>query len=310
MEHSSNSPVLYDKKEKKRWSFAKSSKDANSASQFTSSIARNIPAIDVAWLRCYIADTEKEQNEHAIVVAAITAVAADAVVAATQAVVAVVRLTSNGRGTLFGGGRERWATVKIQTIFRGYLARKTLRAFKGLVRLQALIRGYLVRKRAAATLHSMQALIRAQTAVRSHWRRHSFCNKENRYYPENMDRKSIPKNIEIDTFKTRSRSCRYTIAASECGVDDLPYQTISLPLPCPVPARASVPSCQNLHDFEWCFTGDEYRFYTAQSTPRFAKTVRSNAPITPVKSGPETTILGHIQTSLTIWQTHNLSRQS
>ncbi|XVE88803.1 hypothetical protein DITRI_Ditri19aG0098100 [Diplodiscus trichospermus] len=306
----SNSSVLYDKKEKKRWSFAKSGLDANAISQIPLSIAKNVPATDTAWLRSYITETEKEQNKHAIAVAAATAAAADAAVAAAQAAVAVVRLTSNGRCGLFGGGRERWAAVKIQTAFRGYLSRKALRALKGLVRLQALVRGYLVRKRAAATLHSMQALIRAQKAVRSQRIRRSF-NKENRYYLQNRPRKSIerfdeprseihskrlsasiemnayddsPKIVEIDTFKTRSRSRRYNIALSECGVDDLPYQTISSPLPCPVIARASVPNTQNYHDFEWCFTGDECRFSTAHSTPRLANMVRSNAPVTPAKS--------------------------
>ncbi|KAL3598375.1 hypothetical protein D5086_006293 [Populus alba] len=94
-------------------------------------------------------------------VAAATAAAADAAVAAAQAAVAVVRLTSHGRGTMFGGGKEKWAAVKIQTVFRGYLLlqnffhgpEKALRALKGLVKLQAVVRGYLVRKRAAATLH-------------------------------------------------------------------------------------------------------------------------------------------------------------
>ena len=68
-------------------------------------------------------------------------------------------------------------------------ARKALRALKGLVKLQAVVRGFLVRKRAAATLHSMQALFRAQTALRTQRARRSF-NKENRFIPEIRPRKS------------------------------------------------------------------------------------------------------------------------
>lgn len=60
----------------------------------------------------------------------------------------------------------------------------------------------------------------------------------------------------------------------------------SSPLPCPVPARASIPYCQNLDDdLEWYFTGDECRCSTtAHSTPRLANMARSIAPTTPAKS--------------------------
>lgn len=115
-DHCDNSGSLApDKKEKKRWSFAKPGKDLNVAPSVAPA------STDDTWLRSYISETENEQNKHAIAVAAATAAAADAAVAAAQAAVAVVRLTSQGRGTLFSGSREKWGAVKIQTFFRGYL---------------------------------------------------------------------------------------------------------------------------------------------------------------------------------------------
>ncbi|KAJ4912282.1 IQ-domain 19 [Raphanus sativus] len=61
---------------------------------------------------------------------------------------------------------EEFAAVKIQAYYRSHLARKALRALKGLVKLQALVRGYLVRKQATATLRCMQALLTLQAKAR------------------------------------------------------------------------------------------------------------------------------------------------
>ncbi|KAL4313153.1 hypothetical protein GQ457_01G040370 [Hibiscus cannabinus] len=249
----------------------KKEKDVDANSRIPFRVAKDFLSADAAWLASY----ERTQNKH---------------------------LTSNVSAGFFGGGKIEWAAVRIQTVFRGYLSRKALRALKGLVRLQALVRGYLVRKRAAATLHSMQALFRAQSVVRSQRLRRSF-DKENLYYPENRPRKSIefhskrlptsidinayednPKIVEIDTLKTRSRSRRFNFALSECA-DDSPYQTISSPLPRVVPARTSLPHYQDLSDFEWFSSGsDGCRFASAHNTPRFANATRSDAPTTPAKS--------------------------
>ncbi|KAF8083294.1 hypothetical protein N665_0783s0004 [Sinapis alba] len=256
-------------------------------------IHRKVLQADSVWLRTYLAETDKEQNKHAIAVAAATAAAADAAVAAAQAAVAVVRLTSNGRAGVYPGGNgvERWAAVKIQTVFKGYLARKALRALKGLVKLQALMRGYLVRKRAAETLHSMKALIRAQTSVRSqrinrnnmlhprhslerfddsrsevHSKRISISVERQSFNNNNVYDETSPKIVEIDTYKTKSRSRRMNVAVSECG-DDFIYQG---------------------KDFEWSFPGDKCKFPTAQNTPRFSSSMANNhhyyTPPSPAKS--------------------------
>ncbi|KAK3016477.1 hypothetical protein RJ639_007726 [Escallonia herrerae] len=304
-----------DRKDKKG-SLGQSGRDSSGLCNNPATIPPNISPAEASWLRSFYSETDEQQSKHAIAVAAATAAAADAAVAAAQAAVAVVRLTSNGRGTMFGGGRERWAAVKIQAFFRGYLSRKALKALKGLVKLQALVRGFLVRKQATATLYSMQALIRAQATVRAQKVRGLYKHEDGCFQSQFRGRKSVerldetrsehtasfhsrrlstslettinaidesPKIVEVDTGRPKSRSRRTNTWVSDSGED--PYgQTLSSPLPCRTPARLSMPDYRNSHERDWGLMGDECRFSTAQSTPRFYNLYGSNAPATPAKS--------------------------
>lgn len=103
-----------------------------------------------------------DDRNHAIAVAVATAAAAEAAVAAAQAAAKVVRLAGYGRQS-----KEERAAILVQSYYRGYLARRALRALKGLVRLQALVRGHNVRKQAQMTMRCMQALVRVQARVRA-----------------------------------------------------------------------------------------------------------------------------------------------
>ncbi|KAL3632515.1 Protein of unknown function (DUF4005) [Castilleja foliolosa] len=97
-----------------------------------------------------LTEATEEQRKHALAVAVATAAAAEAAVAAANAAAEVVRLT-NGPYEL-QKKIQFLAAVKIQSAYRGHLARKALSALKGIVKLQAVVRGELVRRRVSKSL--------------------------------------------------------------------------------------------------------------------------------------------------------------
>ncbi|XP_045818355.1 protein IQ-DOMAIN 3-like isoform X2 [Trifolium pratense] len=111
-----------------------------------------------------LSEVENEQNKQAISLAFATAAAAGAAVAAAKAAAEVVRLTSMPHFP--AKTKEELAAIKIQTAFRGYLARRALRALRGLVRLKTLVQGQSVKRQADSTLRCMQTLARLQSQVR------------------------------------------------------------------------------------------------------------------------------------------------
>ncbi|KAJ0557569.1 putative IQ motif, EF-hand binding protein [Helianthus annuus] len=110
-------------------------------------------------------EVEDEQAKHAYSVAAAAAAASQAAAAAAQAAAESVRLAELTRYS--GKSKEEVAAIRIQTTFRGYLARRALRALRGLVRLKTLVEGPAVKRQTANTLKCMQNLSRVHSQINS-----------------------------------------------------------------------------------------------------------------------------------------------
>ncbi|KAL9235914.1 hypothetical protein vseg_010639 [Gypsophila vaccaria] len=111
-----------------------------------------------------VSGVDREQTKHAYSVALATAKAAEAAVAAAQAAAEVVRLTT--AGPFVDVPKEEIAAIKIQTLFRGYMARRRLRAIRGLMRLKSMMQGPAARRQSINTLKCMQTLARMQSQIR------------------------------------------------------------------------------------------------------------------------------------------------
>ncbi|KAA8516523.1 hypothetical protein F0562_016971 [Nyssa sinensis] len=148
-------------KSKKKWFGKEKSTVPGSSPLETVTVSHPLPPPEEVNLT----EEENEQTKHVYSVAVATAAADEAAVVAAQPAAEVVRLTTVTQFT--GKSEEEVAAIRIQTAFRGHLARRALQALRGFVRLKLLAEGPTVKRQTANTLRCMQTLARVQSQIHS-----------------------------------------------------------------------------------------------------------------------------------------------
>ncbi|XP_048127253.1 protein IQ-DOMAIN 2-like isoform X2 [Rhodamnia argentea] len=142
---------------KKKW-FGKQ-KDLVSDLSLPATVAEPLPPpLPPQTEEVNLTDEAKEESRH------VHAIAIDANSSSNTAAEAV-------KPTYFvqfaGKSKEEAAAIKIQKSFRGYQARRAMRALRGLVRLKSLVEGPAVKRQVVSTLKCMQTLARVQSQIHS-----------------------------------------------------------------------------------------------------------------------------------------------
>ncbi|ONK62440.1 uncharacterized protein A4U43_C07F3880 [Asparagus officinalis] len=138
--------------------------DPSSSESYETNCAQNSappPPPQARAVGVKLAEVETEQSRHAYSVAMASSAASVPAVSSAQAAKASAAVRFGGKS------KEEIAAIRIQTAFRGYLARRALRALRGLVRLKSLIHGNACKRQATTTLRCMQTLARVQSQIRS-----------------------------------------------------------------------------------------------------------------------------------------------
>ncbi|CAH9099077.1 unnamed protein product [Cuscuta epithymum] len=149
-----------------------------------------------------LAEVVEEQTKHPYPVAVSTS---EAFFPASHAASEVVRFR---QVQIPVKSKEERAAIKIQTAFRGYLARRALKALRGLVRLKLLVDGPTVKRQTMNALKCMQTFCRVQSQIHS---------RRNRMLEENraLQRQLLQKHAKELENMRRGEGWDYSMQSKE-----------------------------------------------------------------------------------------------